>query len=196
MSDNLVEHLENGLIESTKGIKRVVSDHQVELDHDRVVDIDALIFCTGYKADFSMLEPRFDPTSRTAAAWSNANGSNSKPLISLYHNIFSLEEADSLAFLGYVHTTLVGSFQRSDMASMAIAQVQKGASSLSTRAEMTKAVCEHHTWLTQQANRRSNVSPGMIDGQTWLRALDDLPGTGVNEYLDGDGEDGGSGSPS
>jgi dimethylaniline monooxygenase (N-oxide forming) len=37
--------------------------------------------------------------------------------------------------------------------------------------------------LTQQADHRSNVSPGIVDGQTWLRALDNLAGTGVGECL-------------
>ena len=100
-----------------------------------------------------------------------------------YTTTSSLEKPNSLAFLSYAHTTIVDFFHRSDIAAMAIAQVWKSASSLPIIAEMTKAVDEHHAWLTQQANRRSNVSPGMVNGQTWLRALDDLAGTGVNEYL-------------
>lgn len=182
VSDFLVEYLQNGLIESTKGIKRIIGDTQVELEDGRMVDVDVLIWCTGYKADFSMLEPRFDPVSHTAKAWSDARGSNGKPLARLYHNVFSLEKPDSLAFLGNVHTTLAG-FQLFDMASMAIAQVWKGASALPKEAEMIQAVEEHHAWVTEQANHRSNVSPGMVDGGAWLRAFDDLAGTGVNEYL-------------
>jgi dimethylaniline monooxygenase (N-oxide forming) len=182
VSDHLVKYLENGLIESTKGIRRIVGNTQVELDNGTIIEVDVLVWCTGYKADFSMLEPRFDPTSRSAAAWSNAGGSKGKPLARLYHNVFSLEKPDSLAFLGNVHTTLAG-FQLFDMASMAIAQVWKGASALPTGAEMIKKVDEHHAWVTAQANRRSNVSPGVVDGGTWLRAFDDLAGTGVNEYL-------------
>lgn len=182
VSDYLVDYLENGFIESVKGIKRIIGDTQVELDDGKILDVDVLIWCTGYKADFSMLEPRFDPTSRSAAAWSKARGSNGKPLARLYHNVFSVEKPDSLAFLGNVHTTLSG-FQLCDMATMAIAQVWKGASTLPSQAEMMKAVDEHHVWVTEQANRRSNVSPGMVDGGSWLRAFDELAGTGVNEYL-------------
>lgn len=182
VSNYLVDYLEHGFIESVKGIRRIIGDTQVELDDGKILDVDVLIWCTGYKADFSMLESRFDPTSRTAAASSNASGSNGKPLARLYHNVFSLEKPDSLAFLGNVHTTLSG-FQLFDMASMAIAQVWKGASTLPSQAEMVKAVDEHHVWVTEQVKRRSNVSPGMVDGGTWLHAFDELAGTGINEYL-------------
>lgn len=136
----------------------------------------------GYQADFSLLESRFDPTSPSSSAWSKASGANGKPLARLYHNVFSLEKPDSLAFLGNVHTTLSG-FQLFDMASMAIAQVWKGSSILPSRLDMEKSVNEHHAWLVKQAERRSNVSPGMVDGGPWLRAFDDLAGTGVNQYL-------------
>ena len=182
VSDCLVDYLECGLIESVKGVKRVVGETQVELDDGKVLDVDVLIWCTGYKADFSMLEPRFDPTRRASSAWSSASGSNGKPLARLYHNVFSLEKPDSLAFLGNVHTTLSG-FQLFDMATMAIAQVWKSGSTLPSRSAMEKAVDEHHGWLAEQANRRSNVSPGMVDGGAWLHVFDDLAGTGVNEYL-------------
>ncbi|KAF2623050.1 dimethylaniline monooxygenase 2, partial [Macroventuria anomochaeta] len=182
VSNTLVDYLECGLIESVKGIKRILGDTQVELDDGKILDVDALVWCTGYKADFSMLEPRLDPTSRSSTASSDANGSNGKPLARLYHNVFSLEKPDSLVFLGNVHTPLSG-FQLFDMASMAIAQVWKGASNLPSRSAIESAVDEHHIWLAEQASRRSNVSPGMVDGGAWLKAIDGLAGTGVNEYL-------------
>jgi dimethylaniline monooxygenase (N-oxide forming) len=182
ISDTLVDYLERGLIESVKGLKRIIGGAQVELDDGRIVDVDVLIWCTGYKADFSMLESRFDPTTHPSLTWLSTSGSNGKPLARLYHNIFSLEKPDSLAFLGNVHFAGPG-FQILDMSSMTIAQVWKGASKLPSQAVMERAVDEHHVWLADQANRRSNVSPGMVDGGAWLRAMDDMAGTGVNEYL-------------
>lgn len=181
VSDALVDYLERGVIRSTKGIKRVLGDTQVELEDGEVLDVDVLIWCTGYKANFGMIEPRFDPTVHPKT-WSEASGSNGKALTRLYHNVLSLEKPDSLAFLGNVHFTISG-FQIFDMASMAIAQVWKGASNLPPLPAMEQAVKEHHAWLAKQASLRSNVSPGMVDGGSWLRAMDDLAGTGVQEYL-------------
>jgi dimethylaniline monooxygenase (N-oxide forming) len=182
VSETLVDYLERGVIQSVKGIKRIVGDTQVELDDGRTVDVDVLIWCTGYRADFSMLEPRFDPTAHSTPSWSGASGSNGKSLARLYHNVFSLEKADSLAFLGNAHFTISG-FHIFDMASMAIAQVWKGASTLPSLSAMEQAVDEHHAWLAERAKRKSNVSPGTVDGGNWLHAMDDLAGTGVNEYL-------------
>ena len=78
VSDTLVECLECGLIESVKGLKRITGDTKVELDDGKTVDVEVLIWCTGYKADFSMLESRFDPTTCPSPAWSSASGSNGK----------------------------------------------------------------------------------------------------------------------
>ncbi|KAH6643204.1 dimethylaniline monooxygenase 2 [Boeremia exigua] len=182
VSDYLVDYLERGLIESVKGVKRILGASQVELDDGKTLDVDVIIWCTGYKTDFSMLEPRFDPTSHSSSEWKAASGSNGKQLLNLYHNVFSVEKPQSLAFLGNVHTTLAG-FQLFDMASMAIAQVFKGASTLPPRPVLKSAVESHHTWLAEQASRRSNVSPGMVDGGVWMQAFDDLAGGRVNEYL-------------
>lgn len=182
VSNDLVHFLERGQIESAKGIKCVLDGSRVELDDGKIVEVDVLIWCTGYKADFSMLEPRFDPTRKPSSAWSSASGSNGKPLLNLFHNLFSLEKPDSLAFIGNVHTTLPG-FLLFDMASMAIAQVWKGASILPPLPVMEKAVAAHHGWLADQAGRRSNVSPALVEGGSWLHALDELAGSGINEHL-------------
>lgn len=91
VSDSLVDCLERGSIQSVKGIKRVVGDTRVELVNDEVLDVDVLIWCTGYQADFSMLESRFNPTAQSPPSWSSSDGANGKSLARLYHNVFSRE---------------------------------------------------------------------------------------------------------
>ena len=93
VSDTLIPCLEDGSISSVAGIRRVLGATEVELQ--------------GYASDFSMIEPRFDPTCRPQQ-WLDAPGSNGKSLFRLYHNVFSLEKPDSLAFLGNVSITLGG----------------------------------------------------------------------------------------
>jgi dimethylaniline monooxygenase (N-oxide forming) len=107
VSDTLIPCLENGSISSVAGIKRILGATEVELQDGSKLDVDAIVWCTGYTSDFSMIEPRFDPTCRPRP-WLDAPGSNGKSLFRLYHNIFSLEKPDSLAFLGNVHITLSG----------------------------------------------------------------------------------------
>ncbi|KAH7390983.1 dimethylaniline monooxygenase 2 [Phaeosphaeria sp. MPI-PUGE-AT-0046c] len=182
VSDNLVDYLESGHIESTKGVKCILDNNTVELDDGRRVEVDAVVWCTGYKADFSIVDPRFDPTAPTTPAWSAAQGSNGKAMFNLWHNVFSAEKPDSLAFIGNVHLTL-GGFPIFDMASMAVAQVWKGNSQLPSKEQIEREVSLHHDWLADLASRGHNVSPGNVDSGPWLRAMDDLGGTGVNEYL-------------
>jgi dimethylaniline monooxygenase (N-oxide forming) len=69
------------------------------------------------------------------------------------------------------------------MASMAIAQVWAGKSNLPPISAMETAVDKHHAWLADYAKRIHNVSPGQCKAGEWVRAMDDLGGTGVNEYL-------------
>jgi dimethylaniline monooxygenase (N-oxide forming) len=182
VSDDLVPCLESGSIESVKGVRRILNGTQVELDDGRKVEVDAMIWCTGYKSDFSIIDPRFDPTETGLTAWNKTPGSNGKSLFRLLNNVFSLEKPDSLAFLGNVHFA-IGGFQIFDTASMAIAQVWKGASKLPSQDQMKIDVHEHHKWLADQASRGHNFSPGNVDARRWTRTIDDLGGTGINEYL-------------
>jgi dimethylaniline monooxygenase (N-oxide forming) len=181
VSDTLVPCLQNGSIESVHGIMRILSSTEVELEDGQILNVDAIIYCTGYRSDFSLLSPAYDPTS-LPSTWLDAPGSNGKSLFRLYHNVFSLEKPESLAFLGNVHVTL-GGFHIFDMASMAITQVWAGRSCLPSKADMKNAADRHDDWLAEMAQRVYNVSPGQCDAGTWVKAMDDVAGTGVNEYL-------------
>lgn len=107
VSDTLIPCLEDGSISSVAGIRRILGATEVELQDGTRLEVDAIIWCTGYTSDFSMIEPRFDPTCRPQQ-WLDASGSNGKSLFRLYHNVFSLEKPGSLAFLGNVSITLGG----------------------------------------------------------------------------------------
>ena len=181
ISDTLIPCLENGTIESVAAVKRISSRTEVELENGREIDVDAIIWCTGYQSDFSIIDPSFDPSYRPEQ-WLKAPGSNNKSLFRLYYNVFSLKKPESLAFLGNVLTAVSG-FQIFDLASMAITQVWAGKSDLPSLPDMHAAVRRHHDWLVNQAHDHYNVSPGQYDAGAWVKAMDGLAGTGVNEYL-------------
>ncbi|KAH7559856.1 dimethylaniline monooxygenase 2 [Bipolaris maydis] len=181
VSDSLVPCLEEGSVSSVAGVKRIVSETKVELDDGSSIEVDVIVWCTGYKSDFSIIEPKFDPTCRPQR-WLDAPGSNGKSLFRLYHNVFSVEKPDSLAFLGNVQIT-IANFQQFDLATMAIAQVWANKSQLPPRDTMIAAVEKEHEWLIDLARRTPNVSPAHCNMGVWIRAMDRLAGTGVNEYL-------------
>lgn len=146
ISDNLVRLLNLGDILSADGVKRVVGPKQVELDDGTVLEADVIIWCTGYKTNFDLLDRSVDPTRHTTPAWETAIGSRGKPLPRLYQNVFSLDHPDTLAFMGCV-AFATGAFPLYDLCSMALAQVWKGASPLPTIQQMNKAVDYQHEYI-------------------------------------------------
>ncbi|KAJ9145101.1 FAD/NAD(P)-binding domain-containing protein [Pleurostoma richardsiae] len=181
VSDEIVPALEAGTVTSVPGISQVMGPQEVKFDDGSVAEIDVVILCTGYRADFTLLEERYDPTRNTTAQWTAAKGSRGKPLPRLYRNIFSLDHPDSLAFMGCV-AFATPAFQLYDLASMALAQVWKGSSLLPPQAEMERAVDRHHAWLCDIA-REGNVFPGLVDWTDWMPWADRTAGTAVDENL-------------
>ncbi|KAF2460027.1 flavin monooxygenase-like protein [Lineolata rhizophorae] len=181
VSDTLVTAFESGSVQPVSALRKVVQENAVELADGTHLAVDSIIWCTGYKTHFGLVEDEYDPTKRTTAQWAASRGSNGKPLPRLYQNIFSLERPDSLAFMGTVAFPNPA-FQIYDLASMALAQVWKGRSSLPSRASMEAAVDAHHEWVCGLA-RRGSVYPGIVKPQEWMRWVNEAAGTGVDEYL-------------
>jgi dimethylaniline monooxygenase (N-oxide forming) len=182
VSDTLVDHLHAGAIESVPGVKCILNPTTIELDNGRHIEVDTIIWCTGYKSDFSIIDPNFDPTAAPNTSWSNARGSNNKSLFNLYLNVFSAKKPDSLAFIGNVYFAL-GGFHIFDMAAMAISQVFKGTSRLPAQPQLEREIEKQHEWIADLASIGYNVSPGNVEGGPWMDAMNELGGTGVNEHL-------------
>ncbi|KAI5459674.1 FAD/NAD(P)-binding domain-containing protein [Mariannaea sp. PMI_226] len=181
VSDNLVQLLEAGKIQSVAGLKRISGPREVELTDGTHVQADTIIWATGYKSEFSVLDATVDPNRHTTPAWTSAPGSRGKPLPRLYQNVFSLDYPDSLAFMGCV-AFATGAFPVYDLCSMAVAQVWKGNSPLPTIQEMNKAVDRQHSFVCDIAKQGSAV-PGWVRQSEWLAWANQAAGTGVDEHL-------------
>lgn len=181
ISDNLVNLLEAGQILSVDGLKRVSGRNEVELDDGTRLDADTIIWCTGYKTEFNLLDRSVDPTLHTTPAWESAVGSRGKPLPRLYQNVLSLDHPNSLAFMGCV-AFATGAFPLYDLCSMALAQIWKGASPLPSLAEMNRAVDRQHAYICGIA-KDGSATPGWVRQGEWVAWANEAAGAGVNEHL-------------
>ncbi|KAG9777500.1 hypothetical protein KCU88_g4528, partial [Aureobasidium melanogenum] len=186
ISDNLVEELEKGHIDSTVGPSKVTGPSNVELEDGEQVEVDSIIWCTGYKVDFSLVG-EFDPTLHSDAHYNvvHDGGRTEKHPLSLprlYRNIFSLQHPDSLAFAGTAaHPAPI--FQTFDLASMAMAQVWKNpAELLPSKDEMMKSVQRHLNWAQSIADR-GPFNPRLVNAPEWVEWAEDTAGVRVSEQL-------------
>lgn len=56
VSDTLLDNLEHGGLKSVVGIRQVINATEVELEDGSNVDVDAIIFCTGYDRDTLLVD--------------------------------------------------------------------------------------------------------------------------------------------
>ncbi|KIW14577.1 hypothetical protein PV08_07361 [Exophiala spinifera] len=150
VSDTLIPALARGKIESVHAPKRVLNDHEIELEDGTVVSVDTIIFCTGYSLDYSFVG-KYDPTRSLDSTFAAADSGvklNETPR--LYQNIFSLEQPSSLAFIG-VAIIVFPAFLLADLSSMAIAQLwsnKPDTPTLPSQTEMEKWYSEHLSYMS------------------------------------------------
>ncbi|KAF7558843.1 hypothetical protein G7046_g5305 [Stylonectria norvegica] len=181
VSDVLIDRLRTGEISSIPGIKEIIGPNEVMLEDGQTLEADAIICCTGYKYGFGILDPRVHPCAEQSQQWLESRGSKGRPLPRLYQNVFSLKEPSSLAFLGCAWF-ITSAFCLSDLASMCIAQVWKGHSSLPSQQEMNR-------WMDRQEKRiiglaqRGTVIPAAMPAREWLVWADATAGMGLEDHL-------------
>ncbi|RFU78992.1 hypothetical protein TARUN_3223 [Trichoderma arundinaceum] len=181
ISDTLITNLRSKAVQSIEGVQRFTGGRQIELTSGRIIEADAVICCTGYKNDFSLLDKEYDPSSAPSSSWLEAAGSKNRPYPRLYQNVFSLNAPDSLAFLGCVWF-VTGAFCLADIASMCIAQVWSGKATLPPRSKL-------QYWVDRQEKRicglaqRGAVIPATVPPSEWLLWADRTAGMGVEEHV-------------
>ncbi|KAK5988367.1 Monooxygenase aurF [Cladobotryum mycophilum] len=164
VSDDLVAGLAAGSIISTHGLERVIDGKTVETSDGQRYEIDAIVFCTGFSVDFSIVGPDADPTRETTKDWEMTAGANGRSLPRLYQNLFSLDHPDSLAFMGNL------SFMNPAFFILPPAE------------EMARQVDAHHAWVVQLA-KTGSVMPAVVKASSWMDWVNEVTGTNLATYL-------------
>ncbi|RMZ85640.1 hypothetical protein DV737_g619, partial [Chaetothyriales sp. CBS 132003] len=196
ISDTLVPSLESGHIQSVESIKKVRDGTLVELADGKLVEVDAIIYCTGYHVDYSIvgefdpfLDTRHTDLSDDSSEQSELPASSlskpvrlEPPIPRLYQNLLSLAHPDSLAFLGTA-AIQAAIFPLYDLATMAIGQLWKpGAQQLPPRSEMNGWVRKHLAWA-ETIRARGPFNSRLVFAPDWEAWMESTAGTRVSEYL-------------
>lgn len=174
-NDDLVPALREGRIQSTHGVRRVCNSRCLELDDGTILeDIDCIIACTGYYTPFEMFGDSLKFTQPNPEV---------PPQPDLYQNIFSLDHPDSLACLNYIVAPENAAGCR-ELASMAIANVWAGKSTLPSQDKMRHQIRKHQAWYAKRCSEQPVPQlEGLIEADTWLRFVHKTAGTGLYERL-------------
>ncbi|KAJ5521625.1 hypothetical protein N7527_005740, partial [Penicillium freii] len=178
VSDNLVDNLSKEHITSVCPINGILDNKTVEFSNGTKVEVDSIIWCTGYTIDYSVLGKSNPTLYRETEGVPVTNG---RKMPRLYQNVISLEHPESLAFMGNL-SFMNPAFLMSDLASMALAQIWKGNSHLPSKEKMRRSVDEQHKWIASLANN-GGVTPGLVNGVEWMEWVDQAAGLGLQENL-------------
>jgi dimethylaniline monooxygenase (N-oxide forming) len=178
ISDTLVDSLWAGDITSVYGLRRFIAGNKVELDDGTILEVDAVVLCTGYKPDFS-ITPDFSPLEQGAG---KEAGIKRAPLARLYQNIFPPQYADSLAYMNYAAITGGGNLIGTELMAVAIAQIWKGGFALPSEDEMNVEIDQHHKWI-RSLGTNDSVYTGIVRPGPWLAFLDRAADSGVEKNL-------------
>lgn len=184
-AEEVIPLLASGKVRSMHGLKRFLGPKSVEFDDGTVLDdVDAVVCCTGYRADWSpVLGEAWLEWSAPAAEGVAAPAVPSIPR--LYMNLFPPRHATSLALLCFSAYGKSNGFSFADVTSCAVSNVFRGAHALPPLAEMERHVTAHQAWVAS----RWRLAPGggvdvslvrQWEWQTWLHGA---AGTGMDENL-------------
>lgn len=190
ISDTLVNNLRENKITSVYGIKRFLGEKELELEDGTKLEVDTVIWTTGYESNFSIFRD-YDPFAPVSAvSTTNIKAKQTMApdelrLASLYQNIFPPNYASSLAFMNYAALT-DGAMTLVDVVAMAIAQIWKPSNpyALPSPTEMAQHIADHHTWVRSLTrNGTESVYAGVVRPGNFYRFLNEAAGTGLDDYL-------------
>ncbi|KAJ3496335.1 hypothetical protein NLG97_g2733 [Lecanicillium saksenae] len=142
-------------IQDEHGIREVTGPHSVTFTDGRQAhDIDAIIFCTGYLYDDSLIQGIGSPTDPNLAPdgykrYREARFSSQYECFPrLYHGILSESYPESLAVLGH-YITLQPTFTTYDLATMAIASLWSGSYPIPSRKVMKREIGRRYSFVVR-----------------------------------------------
>ncbi|KAF5646391.1 dimethylaniline monooxygenase 2 [Fusarium sp. NRRL 52700] len=205
VQDDFMGALYSGAVAPVYGFRAFVGENSVLLGDGSMVDVDAVIFCTGYTLDYSLMpELEMDGACGvplTTAGQANKTNDAGVPkelsLPRLHHMIFPPKRASSVAFLSWI-SALETAWCVCELASMAVTQIWAAETSiqqgfpapprgyrklaqLPSVADMNASVDEYHTWWRLGRIKEPSAHAGLIRPYPFYRFLHDMAGTGMYE---------------
>ncbi|RSL89192.1 hypothetical protein CEP51_001371 [Fusarium floridanum] len=189
-SDDLADNLRDGRVKSVLGIQEVTGPKSVTLTDGTVLDdLDAIIFCSGYHYDFSVVRGPGDPTDSAIAPDHNKkieatqHYSDDNKFARLYHGFLSEQYPDSLAFLGHV-IIMKPPFVLYDLISMALAGVWSGSYPIESAEERRRDIDAHYNFMVKTLDIGPVPHLGLrLASAPTYEWLNQAAGTGVTENL-------------
>ncbi|KAK5061309.1 hypothetical protein LTR84_007851 [Exophiala bonariae] len=184
VSDSLIAELHSGRIESVAGLRKVNGERQLELEDNSVIDVDVIVWCTGYSWRYDFLG-EYDPTLESHEGHiptiTGKAGPHQRAIPRLYRNVFSMDLPESLAFAGLAafHTPI---FVSADLASQAIAQYWKKPELMPSKEQRQMSYAKHMAW----ANRilaHGKLDPRFVDAQVWTEWAEKAAGVHISDHL-------------
>lgn len=204
--ERFIPALQSGQITPTRGFKAFTGAHAVLLDDGSSVEVDAVVFCTGYRLEFDMI-PELEMNGTcglpltTVGETQAGSGVRREPhLPRLYQMIFPPRWASSLALLSWM-SPLETYWCVCELASMAVAQAwaaetvkEQGLAQsvdghrrpalLPPEAEMNAEVDRYHAWWRKEWHKEPSMHPGMVRSHSFYRFLHSMAGTGMFDKID------------
>ncbi|KAI0151658.1 FAD/NAD(P)-binding domain-containing protein [Xylariaceae sp. FL1272] len=213
VQEDFIPALRRGAIVPMRGFKDFCGESEVLLAGGMIVEVDAVIFCTGYELDFSIM-PEIEMEGACGIELQTAGDIINKRAVRRErrdHEIFRRAKvaASSSALSDDLSTALgiLGSFSELDGASgecmvrcgtrvMAVAQIWAGETAgkapmgnrdpakFPSLEEMNQEVDAYQIWWRQQWQEEQSMLPGYVRAYSFYRFLHNAAGTGPYERLD------------
>ncbi|KAI1129200.1 FAD/NAD(P)-binding domain-containing protein [Nemania abortiva] len=214
VQEDFIPALRRGDITPVHGFKDFAGESDVMLDDSTVLQVDAVIFCTGYDLDFKIMpELEMDGAfglplqtandlSQNATEEGTSREQDQPHLPRLYQMLFPPRYASSVAILSWI-APQENVWCVSELTSMAVAQIWAAETAAGSTAtpkqrlanyrspallpsleEMNAQVDAYHTWWRTQWKTEHSMRPGYVQGYSFYRFLHDSAGTGLYDNLD------------
>ncbi|KAM0276608.1 hypothetical protein ACHAQH_006565 [Verticillium albo-atrum] len=189
-SDKLPYHLRDGTVITVPGISEVSGPRSVLLTDGReLTDLDAIIICSGYSYDSTIIQGKGDPVDPSQAP-DNFEQFHSAPFCNpqrrfprLYHGFLSEQYPESLAVVGQL-VIMKPIFVVYDLVAMSIASMWAGNAPLPSKEEMKRDIDGHYKFVVKTLHQGPMPHLGFRTDYKELYAwLNRTAGTGVMEKL-------------
>lgn len=177
-NDRFIPALHEGKLDLKPALQEINCSTLTFSHGSTLPNIDAIVFATGHRSDYSYMDAAVDPTRNSRKDWSSLPGSDSRPLPRLYQGIFSLDHPDSLAFLGTSPFSFMACLNY-DLCSMAMSQIWSGKSTFPSSTEMNAHVDTQHASVFAIAKDGELANVNLRNNWEWFKWCDEAAGLGL-----------------